>query len=86
MSGPLTGSTLLDLLEPGWRRHLAAGEPAGILDVEPEMLDAAALALGDLSRSKSPAVLTDQLAGQDGAPLVAGAPAGRGGPGGRRVV
>ena len=58
MGGPPAGSTLLDLLEPGWRRHLAAGEPAGTLDVEPEMLDAVALALGDLSRSEPPAVLT----------------------------
>jgi len=57
MSGPPMGSTLLDLLEPGWRRHLAAGEPAGTLDVEPEMLDAVALALGDLSRSGPPAAL-----------------------------
>ena len=57
MSGPPTGSTLLDLLEPGWRRHLAAGEPAGTLDVEPAMLDAAALALGDLSRSEPAAAL-----------------------------
>ena len=57
MSGPPAGSTLLDLLEPGWRRHLAAGEPAGTLDVEPEMLDAVARALGDLSRSEPPAVL-----------------------------
>ena len=58
MSGPPMGSTLLDLLEPGWRRHLASGEPAGTLDVEPEMLDAAALALGDLSRSEPPTVLS----------------------------
>jgi hypothetical protein len=58
MSGLLTGSTLLDLLEPGWRRHLAAGESAGVLDVEPEMLDAAARALGDLSRCEPPTVLT----------------------------
>jgi hypothetical protein len=57
MSGPAAGSALLDLLEPGWRRHLAAGEPAGTLDVEPEMLDAVALALGDISRSQPPAVL-----------------------------
>src|SRR6202040_1463288 len=57
MSGPPMGSTLLDLLEPGWRRHLASGEPAGTLDVEPEMLDAAARALGDLSRSEPPTVL-----------------------------
>jgi hypothetical protein len=57
MSGPPMGRTVLDLLEPGWRRHLASGEPAGTLDVEPGMLDAAALALGDLSRSEPPAVL-----------------------------
>ncbi len=56
MSGPPAG-TLLDLLEPGWRRHLASGEPAGTLDVEPEMLDAAAKALGSLSRSEPPTVL-----------------------------
>jgi hypothetical protein len=58
MSGPPKASTLLDLLEPGWRRHLASGELAGTLDVEPEMLDAAALALGVLSRSQPPAVLS----------------------------
>ena len=57
MSVPPAGSTLLDLLEPGWRRHLAAGQPAGTLDVEPEMLDAVALALGDLARSEPPTVL-----------------------------
>jgi len=54
----LPAGTLLDLLEPGWRRHLAAGEPAGTLDVEPEMLDAAARALGNLSRSEPPAMLS----------------------------
>jgi hypothetical protein len=53
MSGS-PGGTLLDLLEPGWRRHLASGEPAGSLDVEPEMLDAVARALGELSRAKPP--------------------------------
>jgi hypothetical protein len=52
------GSRLLDLLEPGWRRHLASGEPAGALDVEPEMLHAVARALGDLSRSEPPAALS----------------------------
>jgi hypothetical protein len=56
MGGPPT-DTLLDLLEPGWRRHLASGEPAGTLDVEPKMLDAAAKALGNLSRSEPPPVL-----------------------------
>ena len=57
MSVPPAGSTLLDLLEHRWRRHLAAGQPAGTLDVEPEMLDAVALALGDLARSEPPMVL-----------------------------
>jgi len=57
MSGPATGSRLLGLLEPGWRRHLVAGEPAGTLDVAPEMLSAAAQALGELSRSGPPQVL-----------------------------
>src|SRR5712691_1421076 len=60
MSGPATGSRLLDLLEPGWRRHLAAGEPAGTLDVAPGMLAAAATALGDLSRSQPPQELGRQ--------------------------
>jgi hypothetical protein len=58
MSGPAEASTLLDLLEPGWRRHLASGELAGTLDLEPEMLDAAARALGGLSRSEPPTVLS----------------------------
>src|ERR1700730_6783809 len=58
MSGPPADGALLDLLEPGWRRHLASGEPAGTLDVEPEVLDAAARTLGDLSRSESPMALS----------------------------
>ena len=58
MSGPPRASALLDLLEPGWRRHLASGELAGTLDVESEMLDAAALAVGGLSQSEPPAVLS----------------------------
>jgi hypothetical protein len=58
MGGPSAGSMLLDLLEPGWRRHLASGEPGGALDVEPEMLAAVALTLGDLSRSEPPAGLS----------------------------
>jgi hypothetical protein len=57
MGGPTTGSMLLDLLEPGWRRHLMSGEPGGTLDVEHEMLAAVALTLGDLSRSEPPALL-----------------------------
>jgi hypothetical protein len=60
MSGPPSGGRLLDLLEPGWRRHLASGERAGALDVEPEVLDAAAKALGGLSRSEPPAALSRQ--------------------------
>jgi hypothetical protein len=58
MGGPSAGSMLLDLLEPGWRRHLASGEPGGTLEVEPEMLAAVVLTLGDLSRSEPPAVLS----------------------------
>ncbi len=58
MSGPPEARTLLDLLEPGWRRHLASGELAGTLDVEPEMLGAAVLALGGLSRSEPPTALS----------------------------
>jgi len=57
MSGPATGNRLLGLLEPGWRRHLVTGEPAGTLDVAPEVLGAAATALGELSRSDPPQVL-----------------------------
>jgi hypothetical protein len=57
MSGPATSGRLLGLLEPGWRRHLTSGEPAGTLDVAPEVLGAAATALGELSRSDPPSVL-----------------------------
>jgi hypothetical protein len=57
MSGPATGGRLLGLLEPGWRRHLVTGEPAGTLDVAPEVLGAAATALGELSRAEPPRVL-----------------------------
>lgn len=57
MSGPATGGRLLSLLEPGWRRHLATGEPAGTLDVAPEVLGATAAALGELSRSDPPRAL-----------------------------
>jgi hypothetical protein len=52
------GTILLDLLEPGWRRHLASGELAGTLDVAPQMLEAAARALGDLARSGPPTMLS----------------------------
>ena len=58
MSGPPAGGALLDLLEPGWRRHLASGAPGGTLDVEPEVLDAAARALGELARSEPPMALS----------------------------
>jgi hypothetical protein len=57
VSGPATGGRLLGLLEPGWRRHLVTGEPAGTIDVAPEVLGAAATALGELSRSDPPQVL-----------------------------
>lgn len=58
MSEPPAGRRLLDLLEPGWRRHLVSGEPAGIIDVELPVLDAAATALGGLSRFGPPAELS----------------------------
>ncbi len=51
MSGALTGGRLLDLLEPAWRRGLAAGGPAAALDVAPELPSAAAMALGGQSRA-----------------------------------
>jgi hypothetical protein len=54
MSGAVADSALLDLLEPGWRRELAAGVPAGHLDVEPGVARAAAAALGERSRSLPP--------------------------------
>jgi hypothetical protein len=42
---------LLDLLEGGWRRELAAGTPAAALDTEPHLPRAAAAALGEQARS-----------------------------------
>jgi hypothetical protein len=48
-------AALLDLLEPGWRRDLSAGALAANLDVEAELLQAAAKALGDQARKGSPA-------------------------------
>jgi hypothetical protein len=53
-SGAIADSTLLDLLEPGWRRELSAGAPAGRLDVDPGIAQAAAAALGEQSRSLPP--------------------------------
>src|SRR6266487_5113710 len=53
-SGAVADSTLLDLLEPGWRRELAAGVPGGLLDVEPGVAQAAAAILGGQSRSLPP--------------------------------
>jgi hypothetical protein len=47
-------AALLDLLEPGWRRDLSAGSPAAGLDVEADLLRAAARALGDQARGGSP--------------------------------
>jgi hypothetical protein len=61
MSGPAP-DTLLDLLEPRWRRHLASGESAGALDVEPEMLDAAAKAKRRLSAGEFATLHDAQLA------------------------
>ena len=54
LSGAVAGGALLDLFEPGWRRELAAGVPAGRLDVEPGVARAAAAALGEQSRSLPP--------------------------------
>jgi hypothetical protein len=51
---PPRDASLLDLLEPGWRRHLSAGGLAGTLEVEEAMRDAVARALGDQSRGRSP--------------------------------
>jgi hypothetical protein len=53
-SRPLGGAALLDLLEPAWRRELSAGARAAELDVEAEVLRAAARALGDQARTRSP--------------------------------
>src|SRR5436305_481567 len=48
------GIALLGLLEPGWRIRLREGALAGELDVEPEVRDAAARALGQASRARHP--------------------------------
>jgi len=53
-TGPLGAGALLDLLEPGWRRDLSAGARAADVEVEADLLDAAARALGDQARSQSP--------------------------------
>jgi hypothetical protein len=60
MSGAVADSVLLDLLEPGWRRELAAGVLAGHLDVEPGVARAAAAALGEQSRSSPPGVAAER--------------------------
>lgn len=57
MSSGGNGIALLDLLEPGWRIRLRAGALAGELEVEPEVRDAAARALGQASRARDPAEL-----------------------------
>ena len=57
-SRPLGGAALLDLLEPAWRRELSAGARAAELDVEAEVLRAAARALGDQARTRSPVETT----------------------------
>lgn len=54
MNGAVADGALLDLLEPGWRRELAAGVPAGHLDVEPGVARAAAATLGEQSRNLPP--------------------------------
>lgn len=48
------GIALLELLEPGWRLQLRAGALAGELDVEPDVREAAARALGEASRGQPP--------------------------------
>lgn len=53
-SGQLSGAALLDLLEPGWRRDLSAGARAATIEVEADLLQAAASALGDQARTRSP--------------------------------
>jgi hypothetical protein len=50
---PPHGASLLDLLEPGWRRHLSAGELAGSLEVDAAIRETVAGALGDQSRGRS---------------------------------
>jgi hypothetical protein len=78
-------AALLDLLEPGWRRDLSAGARAADLEVEADLLRAAARALGDQARTRSPAetarawpaCVVVTLAGAAGAAL-ARAAAGRG--------
>jgi hypothetical protein len=57
---PPRGASLLDLLEPGWRRHLSAGGLAGTLEVEAAVRDAVARALGDQSRGRSPLEVAHQ--------------------------
>jgi hypothetical protein len=55
VAGPPPRATgLLDLLEPGWRRHLSAGGLAGTLEVETALRDTVARTLGDQSRGRSP--------------------------------
>lgn len=61
MAGPPPrGANLLDLLEPGWRRHLSAGGLAGTLEVEAAVRDAVARALGDQSRGRPPMEVAQQ--------------------------
>jgi len=57
---PPRGASLLDLLEPGWRRHLSASGLAGTLEVEAAVRDAVARALGDQSRGRSPVEVAQQ--------------------------
>ena len=52
-SGAVSGGRLLDLLEPAWRRELAAGVAAAGLDAAPDLPLAAARALGERSRTLS---------------------------------
>src|SRR5438067_3966363 len=57
---PPCGTSLLHLLEPGWRRHLSAGGLAGTLEVETAVRDTVARALGGQSRGRSPTEVAHQ--------------------------
>jgi hypothetical protein len=56
---PPRGTSLLYLLEPGWR-HLSAGGLAGALEVEAAVRGTVARALGDQSRGRSPMEVAHQ--------------------------
>lgn len=63
MNGRADGIALLELLEPGWRMRLRTGTLAGELDVEPEVREVAARALGQASRARPPRELARRWPG-----------------------